>query len=195
MARIRLAERSDLPEKHQHLIAAFREPEDLALEYRHLMSGAERNVYAAFGRNPPALVAFREFAGSLWNDAGPDPRTRELVILRVARELDSRYVWHQHGRIALSAGLPADDIRAVGANALERFDENEAALLAYVRAYLTGAVDDDLHDRVSEGYDDGTVVAVGMLAGTYATIVRSMQALDVPIEEGFIGWDLANAPE
>lgn len=195
MTRIRLAERSDLPEEHRHLIAAFREPEDLAPEYRHLMSGAERNVYAAFGRAPSLLASFREFAGSLWNDADLDSRARELVILRVARELDSQYVWHQHGRIALSAGLPADDIRAVGANALERFDEDEAALLAYVHAYLTGAVDDDLHDRVSDGYDHATIVAVGMLAGTYATIVRSMDALDVPIEEGFIGWDLANAPE
>lgn len=147
MARITLAERSDLPAEHQHLIAAFREPSDLDPAYRHLMSSAERNVYAAFGRNPPALVAFREFAGSLWNDASLDARDRELVILRVARELDSRYVWHQHGRIALSAGLPKEDICAVGANALEHFDEAEAALLAYVRAYLTGAVDDDLHER------------------------------------------------
>jgi len=192
MARIPLAERSDLPDEYQHLIAAFREPEDLDPAYRHLMSSAERNVYAAFGRAPPLLASFREFAGTLWNDAGLDARDRELVILRVARELDSEYVWHQHGRIALSAGLPAEDVRAVGANALERFDDGEAALLAYVRAYLTGAVDDDLHDRVSDYYDDGTIVAVGMLAGTYATIVRSMDALDVSIEEPFIGWDLAN---
>jgi len=192
MARIDLATRSDLPEEHRHLIAAFREPSDLEPEYRHLMSSAERNVYAAFGRAPPLLASFREFAGSLWNDADLDPRTRELVILRVARELDSRYVWHQHGRIALSAGLPTDDIKSVGANALERFDDDEAALLAYVRAYLNGAVDDELHDRLSDHYDAGTIVAIGMLAGTYAIIVRSMDALDVPIEEAFVGWDLAN---
>ena len=193
MARIDLAERADLPDEHRHLIAAFREPEDLAPEYRHLMSSAERNVYAAFGRAPPLLASFRDFAGSLWNDADLNARTRELVILRVARELDSRYVWHQHGRIALSAGLPAADIRAVGANALERFEERERAILAYVRAYLNGAVDDELHDRLSAHCADGEIVALGMLAGTYAIIVRSMDALDVPIEEAFIGWDLANA--
>lgn len=192
MARIQLAERSDLPEEKRHLIAAFREPEDLEPEYRHLMSSAERNVYAAFGRAPPLLAAFREFAGTLWDESGLDPRDRELVILRVARELDSAYIWHQHGRIALSAGLPADDVRAVGANALERFDDGEAALLAYVRAYLHGAVDDDLHDRIAAHYDDATIVGVGMLVGAYATIARSMDALDVPIEEEFIGWDLAN---
>lgn len=95
----------------------------------------------------------------------------------------------------MSAGFPGADVRGVPANTLERLDENEAALLAYVRAYLKGAVDDDLHDRVSEHYDDGAIIAVGMLAGTYAIIVRSMQALDVSIDEGFIGWDLANAPE
>lgn len=191
MARIRLAERSDLPEDQRDLIAAFREPEDLDPEYRHLMSSAERNVYAAFGRAPSLLAAFREFAGTLWNESGLTARERELVILRVARELDSAYVWHQHGRIALSAGLPEADVRAVGANALDRLDEGEAALLRYVRAYLTGGVDDACHDRVADHYDEATIVGVGMLAGAYAIIARSMTALDVPIEEEFIGWDLA----
>jgi len=194
MPRLDLAEEEDLPEDKRHLIAAFREPEDLEPEYRHLMSSAERNVYAAFGRSPDLLAAFREFAGTLWDEAGLSARERELVILRVARELDSRYVWHQHGRIALSAGLPAADVRAVGANALERFPEGEAALLAYVRAYLHGAVDDDLHDRLAAHYDADQIVGVGMLVGAYVIIARSMDALDVPIEEAFVGWDLANAP-
>lgn len=192
MARIPLANRSDLPEDQQHLIAAFREPADLEPEYRHLMSSSERNVYAAFGRSPPLLAAFREFAGTLWDQSGLDSRERELTILRVARELHSRYIWHQHGRIALSAGVPKNDVRAVSSNALDRFGERERALLEYVRAYLTDSVDDDLHNRLASYYDDATIVGIGMLAGTYAIIAYSMSALSVPIEEEFIGWDIDN---
>lgn len=192
MARIQLAEESEMPDGKEDLLSAMASPEDIEEQYRHLMTSSRRNVYGAFGKSPAALEAFRALAGTLWSESELSSRQRELAILRTARELDSRYVWHQHGRIALSEGLSADEIRAVGMNALETFDDEEAALLSYVRAYLTGSVDDALHDAVAAHFDEREIVEIGMLTGVYAIICRSMDALDVDLEEGFIGWDLSN---
>lgn len=193
MARIQLARESEMPEGKEDLLSAMALSEDIEEQYRHLMTSSRRNVYGAFGKSPAMLKAFRALAGILWSESELSPREREIVILRTARELDSRYVWHQHGRIALSEGLSADEIRAVGMNVLETFDDREAALLAYVRAYLTGSVDDALHDALTAYYDEQQVVEIGMLTGVYAIICRSMDALDIGLEEEFIGWDLSNA--
>lgn len=190
MARVSYVDEEDLPEEYRGLTEAFRSPEDIDEEYRHLMSGSARNVYRVFAHLPPVLRAFRDLGGALWNEAGFTARQRELVILAVARELDSAYVWHQHVRIALNAGLPREDLLAVEAGDLEGFGDDERALMGYARAYVRGAVDGATHEAARAHFDEATVVGIGLLAAFYATICRSMDALDVDLEEPFAGWRL-----
>lgn len=193
MARIDLATTDDMPPRNADLLRALASPEDIDEDYQHLISSAERNVYRTFGHSPVVLEAFRAFASTLWNESALSTRERELVTLRVAREVDSAYVWHQHTRISLTAGITAEEIRSLGLNALDAFSEGEAALLAYTRAYVYGCVDDDVHAAAAAHYDARQLVEIGLVAGLYLLICRSMQALDVEIEEPFVGWDLANA--
>lgn len=191
MARIPLLDETDVPEEYRDLMVALSPKEGLPEEYHHLIEDPTRNIYRVLGHVPPILKAFRGLARVTWQECGLDSRERELVILTAARELESAYEWHQHVRIALREGLSVEEIRAIAENNEDPFTSRERALRAYVTAFVDGAVDADAHDSVRAHYDEAAVVGIGILVGIYLTIARLTDALDVEVEEKFVGWDLA----
>lgn len=193
MARIDFMTADEMPPGKASLLASLASPDEIDAQYRHLISSAERNVYRIFGHSPEVIESFRSFARQVWDESTLSTRERELITLRVARELDSAYVWHQHARIALTAGITPDEIRSIAMNALDSFPDREQALLSYARAYVYGTVDEADHESLATWYEARAIVELGMVAGLYALICRSMDALDVELEEAFVGWDLANA--
>lgn len=173
----------------------YQDPEDLPEEYRDLVvsslqPGKTVNVYRSIANNPPVLDGFRTFLGALWTDSGLTDRERELVILTVARELDNAYEFHQHVNVAGSVGIPDDDVRAIGRRDLSGFDEREATLLRYARAVVHGEVDDAIFDELAAEYDDEAVAGVTATAAGYTALARVIGALDVDLEDEFVGWDL-----
>ena len=176
----------------------YRDPEDLDEPYRDLVvsslqPGKTVNVYRALANNPPVLEGFRSFLGSLWTDSGLSDRERELVILAVAREMDNAYEFHQHVNVADIIDMPAADVAAVGARDLSGLDEREAALVRYARAVVAGEVDDDAFGSMAAAYDDDAVAGATALAAGYQALAQVIDALDVDLEEAFVGWDLGNA--
>jgi len=173
----------------------YLDPEDLPEEERHLLASSDdadrpANVFRAMANNPAVLDSFRKFYGIMWQEAGLSPRERELVILTVARTADSTYEWHQHVRIGRGAGLDDEEIEAVGAGDLAAFTEREALAMRYARAVVADEVDDDLHATAAAMFDDVTLVGLAMLASGYFGLSRALAALDVDIEEPFVGWAL-----
>lgn len=165
--------------------------EDLPEEYRYLLSEdalGERNIFRAMGNNPPVLQSYMRYGTTLWEDAGLTERERELVILAVARAAESRYEWQQHVELGREAGVTPEEIRAVGRDARDAFGERDRALLAYARAFVAGDVTDQVHDDVAEHYDDEAVTGLAMLAAHYLQTARVLDALDVPVEDEFVGW-------
>ena len=173
------------------LLETSMDDDDLPEPYREVFSTGTRHVHRAIGNSPAMLGGFRESNATVWGESGLTERERELTILAVARASDSRYEWHQHVRHGLSVGLTPDEIRAVGREAYDGFDDEEAALLAYASATARGTVDDGTFDRFAERFDRETVVGATMLAGSYAGLARSLDAMGVGPEEAFVGWDLA----
>ncbi len=194
MARIPLLDYDELPDEYeeQELLSSFRTRDELAPEVRDIMASDERNVYRALGHVPGALDEFRQMGGVLWEQAGMSMRERELAVLTVARTTGSHYEWHQHVRIGLSEGLSREEIKAIGEADLEDFDIEERALMEYTAGVVEGEVDRGLHDAMAVHYDTDEIVAVNMLVGMYLTIARAMDALDVEVEEPFLGWKLEN---
>lgn len=177
MARVPHITDSDLPTGQQDLLVSA-------------LQGTERNIYRTVGNNPAVLYGLRTLLGSLWRDSGLDPLQRELVILVVARETDSEYVWHQHVAIARDVGFSDAEIIAIGAGELESFDRTDRLLVAYAQATVRGDVDDALADRLAVTFDDKTIVGVTTLASGYLMIARLLDALAVETEAPFVGWRL-----
>ncbi|MFC7156991.1 carboxymuconolactone decarboxylase family protein [Halomarina halobia] len=190
MARIELADRSDLPPESRDLVASLSAKEGLPEPYRHLIQDSTRNVYRALALSPPLLEAFRTFGRTVWADCGLSPRRREITILTVGRALDAAYEWHQHVRIGLQEGLTSEEIAAIGAGADDPFDAADRTLIAYTRAHVLGNVDDDALDAFIDSFDESSLIGVSLLAGIYTTIAQLGDALALETEEPFVGWDL-----
>ena len=175
MARVPLPHQEDLPEEFQYLL-----DEDVL---------GERNIFRAMGNNPPILKSYMLYGSTLWNECGLSAHDRELVILGIARALDSEYEWQQHYDIGQDEGVTLEEMRAIGAGELEFFDEDVRAALEYAAAFAHGDMSDDLHEALAGHYDDRTVAGIGMLASHYVATARMLEAFAVPLEDEFVGWE------
>ena len=178
MGRVPYVVEDDLPEEYEDLITSSLQP------------GKRVNVYRAVGNNPEVLAGLRAYLGKLWSDTGLSAYRRELVILAIAREFDSAYEWHQHVNVARNMDIPDEECRAIADGNHEVFDDDDRLVLRYALAVARGDVDDDLHEEISEVYDDSTVVGIAGLGGGYAMLAQLIDAFDVDIEDDFVGWDL-----
>lgn len=193
MARVPYVDPADVPEEYRDLV----HPQNPHIrttdeEWRDEMDDIEdpRNTHRALANNPRMLDAYRRFAAAVWQDTGLTTRERELAILAVARTLDSPYEWKDHAVIALSAGVPEDEIVAVGKWDLSAFGGTDRALLEYTARFVTGEVDEATHEAFVAHFDVSTLVGLTQLAGYYLLIVRMADALDLDFEEEFMGWEL-----
>lgn len=175
MARVQLRRQDDLPDEYQHLLG-----EDAL---------GEINLLCAMANNPSVQQSYMRYGSTLWAESGLDGVDVERVILAVARALDARYEWHQHVSIARDKGVPDEDIDAIGRGAVEELDDRHEAIVAYARAVANGDVDDAVFEAVTAYLDPSTVVGVTLLATHYLATARFLDALSVPIEGQFVGWE------
>lgn len=151
-----------------------------------------RNVFRALANNPAALATLTKSAGVLWTEAGLDNRSSEFVILTVARAVDSAYEWHQHVELGLEAGLTTETIHAISTGAVDALAPEDAALYAYVTAYVDSGVDNTIHEQLATYFDDSAIVGIAMLTGEYLALARTIDALGIEVEGAFVGWELEN---
>lgn len=179
MSRLPYLTKSDLPEEHEELLEVDEEdPDDVLL-----------NVHRAMANNPRLLEAWGDWAWTLYDETG-DERIREIAILAVANEVESRYVWHQHVSISIEHGVSPDEILAISQRDFEAFPPAQKAVLEYVTTLVTGSIDNETHDELEEFFTDDVVVAIIFLASEYLQASKVIDAMAVELETPFVGWEL-----
>ena len=98
MTRLELLARDEIPDEYQHLFTD---------DYL-----GDRHIFRVWAHNPEVLEATLEYLDTLYDQL--TPRTKELVILTVARARNARYEWHQHVDIARDKGVEQAEMRAIG---------------------------------------------------------------------------------
>lgn len=147
----------------------------------------DRHIFRVWAHNPELLEATLEYLNTLYDQL--TPRTKELVILTVARARGARYEWHQHVDIARDKGVTTAELRAIGGDDFSPFDDEEFVLLQYAGAVATGNVTDQIHAALCEAYDPAEVVAVGLIVDFYVGLCNYVASVDLPFEGGeFVGW-------
>ncbi|PSQ21212.1 carboxymuconolactone decarboxylase family protein [Halobacteriales archaeon QS_9_67_17] len=174
-ARVPLLDREELPEEYRYLF-----DEDVL---------GELNLFRAMGHVPRTMQAYMRFGTAQWNAGDLSTRERELAILAVARSVRSRYEWHQHVDIGRDAGISAEELRHVARSDYTPFPEREQAIMRYAEAVAGGAVTGPLFEAAATVTDTETVVGLTLLAGHYLLTARFLDALAVPIEGSFAGWE------
>lgn len=179
MSRLPYLTKTDLPEEHEELFEVDEEnPDDVLL-----------NVHRVMANNPRLLEAWGEWMWTLYDETG-DTRIRELVILAVAYEVESRYVWHQHVALSMENDVSREEILAVSQREFEVFTPAEKAVLEYATTLVTGSLDDETHDGLREFFTDDVVVAIILLASEYLQMSKAIDAMAVDLETAFVGWEL-----
>lgn len=144
--------------------------------------GSDLNIFTTLVRHPRLFRRWVAFGGVLLTGLLP-ARDRELLILRTAHRCGADYEWVQHVRIALDAGVSAEEVDRVAAGPGAGWSDHDAALLRAV---------DELHDgqRIGEAtwatlaatYDEAQLIEVCMVVGQYHMVAFTLNSLGVEVE-------------
>jgi len=164
--------------------------DEIPEEYHYLFTDeylGDRHIFRVWAHNPEILEATLEYLNTLYDQL--TPRTKELVILTVARARGARYEWHQHVDIARDKGVETGEMRAIGGDDFSVFDDEEFVLCQYAEAVATGDVTDQIHAALAAAYSPAEIVAVGLLVDFYVGLCNYVASVELPFEGGeFVGW-------
>lgn len=176
MARLPLVDVEEMP---THFDAEDRLPG--YEETRHAKEGRlqRSQLLRAMANNREILELHTNAFLDLWREdlTGLSGRETELVILTIGRTTGSKNEWNSHLQNAVNQGITEDELVALANWDLATLPANEAVLVRYVAAMCDMAVTDDLHDELSEHYDDRTIVGIQVLTGYYmlcAVVIDAM---------------------
>jgi 4-carboxymuconolactone decarboxylase len=144
------------------------------------------NVLRVLANAPDVFVGWVQMVGELFESPTFSPRTRELVILRVARLQNSRYELGHHIVMALDAGLTEDQISAIvetdDFDAAD-FDDTERALLDVVTELcVTRRLSEASFAKAHGIFGDEVIAELLMLVGCYYGLALVLNAVDVEVD-------------
>jgi 4-carboxymuconolactone decarboxylase len=115
-----------------------------------------------------------------------DAKTREVAILTVAREMDSRFEWAAHEPQALKEGVAAQVIDAIKyRKSTQGLDEKDAAIIEFGRQILRNhKVTPEAFARVKALFAPNRLVELVLLMGNYASTATLLCAFDMQVPEG-----------
>jgi 4-carboxymuconolactone decarboxylase len=122
----------------------------------------------------------------LRHEAGFDPKVREVAILTVAREMDSRFEWAAHEPEALSVGVAPEVIAAIKhRNSTAGLSEIDAAIIEFGRqAVGRHKVDAAAFARLKALFKSEQLVDLVLLMGNYAGTAILLAAFDMQVADG-----------
>jgi 4-carboxymuconolactone decarboxylase len=119
-------------------------------------------------------------------EAGFDAKTREIAILTVAREMDSRFEWAAHEPEALQTGVPQDVIDVIKhRKPTQGLSEADAAVIEFGRQALRDhKVTSAAFARVQALFTPQQLVDLVLLMGNYAGTAVLLAAFDMQVPDG-----------
>jgi len=132
------------------------------------------------------VEAHNAINGYLRHAAGFDPKLREVAILAVAREMDSRFEWAAHEPEALKVGVAADVVDIIKyRKSTGGLDESYAAIIEFGReVFTTHKVSAATFARLKALFKPTMLVDLVLLMGNYAGTAVLLATFDMQVPEG-----------
>lgn len=148
-------------------------------------SESTMNITRTWALNPALMVAQRPLQDYLRNQIKVSPRERELLILRTAVLCRADYVFAQHEKSGLQAGLSPEEIEQIAADPGSVAWSPAERLLLDVVGELLGqnTLRDDTWDALRATYDVGQILDIISLVGRYLTVSIMVNSLGVQKEQ------------
>ncbi|NMI00116.1 carboxymuconolactone decarboxylase family protein [Pseudonocardia acidicola] len=163
-----------LPHRDNPRVEPVENPGPEAAELlRHTLAdpeGAPLAIFRTMAHHPPLLKRWNVIAGFFRTRGVLPARTREIVVLRTAWRINSRYEWGQHVLIAREAGLTEPEIARLARP--EPFapdsDDADALLVRFVDELVDFTdVTDPTWDALSARHTVEETFELVMLVGLY----------------------------
>jgi len=144
------------------------------------------NVFGTLANHPTLLREYLGFATYALTKSTLDPRTRELVVLRVGWRCEAPYEWGQHVVVGRAVGLSDDDVRRVaeGPDAGGWTPAEAAALRATDELHDLNTVTDSTWATLVEHFSDQQVLDLVFLVGNYHLVSFALNACRVKRDDG-----------
>lgn len=116
-------------------------------------------------------------------ESGLDPAVRELVILIVAREMDSQFEWTMHENVALEEGLSPETIEVIKYNKnVEGLQARDALLIRFGRELMRETkLSSRTFQEVLQVFGAEDLVTMTQLMGGYASTAFLLRLVDQQI--------------
>ncbi|MFJ4946972.1 carboxymuconolactone decarboxylase family protein [Streptomyces sp. NPDC088760] len=145
------------------------------------------NVFTTLVRHPGLFRHFLPFGTHLLRDGRLADRTRELLILRTARNARAPYEWGRHVPLARAAGLTDEEIRRVGAGPdAQGWTPADARLLrAADELHRDARLSAATWSALAADHDEAQLIEITMLVGQYHMVAFFLNSAGTPLEPGF----------
>jgi alkylhydroperoxidase family enzyme len=153
---------------------------------------AELSIFQVLLNHPTLAHALNDLLATMLWHGRLAPRLRELVIMRIGWLTACDYEWTQHWRVACGLGVPADDLLGVRDwSTYDGFGGPERAVLAATDEIVRdGVVSADTWATCSRelGTDPAVLIELVTAIGAWRMVASLLLSLEVPLEDGVVGW-------
>jgi alkylhydroperoxidase family enzyme len=144
--------------------------------------GYVSNILASLGHAPEGLKRFAALGEYVRYEVSIPGRTRELVILGIARGIE--YGWVHHYPHALKAGVTEEELRQLKAGTLApSLSAAERAAIEYGQAFANlGNVSDAKFGALKPHFSERQITDITLIAAYFVALGSIMNALRVELE-------------
>jgi alkylhydroperoxidase family enzyme len=157
---------------------------ELAATYAHITKtrGHVSNILKSFSNAPEGLKRLTEFGEYVRYHGDFPHRTRELVILTIAR--GNQYAWTHHYPNAIEAGVTDEEMDAINVGEpVKTVSAAEKIAMQYVREFCNrGNVSDATFAELKQHYSARQITDLTLLAGYYLTLGSTINAFRIELE-------------
>ena len=152
-------------------------------------TGGASNVFLTLARNAELFRRWMAFTAEFYTPTSLAPRHRELLVLRTAWRCRSDYEWGQHVRMGRAAGLTDDEITGVARPLDARaWSPTDVALLRAADELVEDhTVAPSTWAALARDFDEGHLIEVLLLVGSYIGLAGFLNAVGVEREAGVPG--------
>lgn len=168
----------------------YAEQETMTAETRGVLSGRRQiNIFRMIANSDNAGPGVLTLGRKMSVDSSLPTSEREVVILRVAEQIDCPYMKHEHSAVSRRHGLSDEWIGAVGHyptdSAIVQLNDFEQLLIRFVDDVVQNAnANDELFDAMAEHYDRSMLVELVLLIGFYMMVGRVMNTFEIEFQDG-----------
>jgi alkylhydroperoxidase family enzyme len=146
--------------------------------------GKPLNIHNIMAHNAALTRAWMPYRNYIVANSSLEPKHRELLILRTARNCDSIYEWEHHVERGRDTGLLDEEVQRVKEEpaAAEWPPEVRLLLQAADECHRNSAISDETYQELCLHFDEHQQLDIIATVGMYMTLATIIKTYRVPME-------------